>query len=297
MTKLKVRAGTKRKCLCGCGKLVHLFHHKFIRGHNMRLVSKNELKYRLKAGTKKKYGVDNIMQVPEVKKRSVVTRRKKYTHWMGNLTEEQLNEFKMKCSRGGKTGGATTAKQWKAAPEKFKAFLEAGHQKQMENGHYEKIKGSGNPMSDPKIKLKHKQAVKAAMAREEVKEKMRAAAPHRSLFTPRKEKHYRWKGGVSFKRGYDWKDIRKFILTRDSHKCVICESTKHLHVHHIVPVSSGIDIHFLNDPFNLVTMCNRCHMRHEPTNCYEKEIVAYLNNWGSFLNGGDCNHDEDDEWS
>ena len=101
---------------------------------------------------------------------------------------------------------------------------------------------------------------------DETRKKMRAAAPHRSLFTPRKEKHYRWKGGVSFKRGYDWKDTRKFILTRDSHKCVICESTKHLHVHHIIPISSGIDIHFLNDPFNLITMCNRCHMRHEPTN-------------------------------
>ena len=50
----------------------------------------------------KKYGVKNIQQIPEVRSRSVKTRKERYSHWMGNLTKSQIEEFKQNCSKGGK---------------------------------------------------------------------------------------------------------------------------------------------------------------------------------------------------
>ena len=101
------------------------------------------------------------------------------------------------------------------------------------------------------------------------------------------ENHPHWRGGISYKTyGKDWNVIRLFILVRDNYRCIICNTNKQVEVHHIVPISSRIDIHELNNPFNLISLCKSCHQKQEWTNCYEKEIVKYLNNWGKFISRG-----------
>lgn len=283
MRKLKRRAPF---CQCGCGERVRLKHHKFIHGHNVKIIPSDILGKRFKEGVLKKYGVDNIQKIPSIKRKTVETRKQKYSHWMGNLDKNGIKTLKENCKKAGKIGGKKTAERWKKNPKEFKKFLDLSHQKQRDNGSYEKRKGSKNIMSNPKVKIKHKLAVQKAMKRPEVRKKISKTAYLRTPFIPRKENHYRWKGGVSFSRGLGWAIIRKGILIRDKFKCIVCKNHNNLHIHHIIPVSSGIDIDQLNDPFNLITLCRRCHMKHEFTNCFEKEIIKYLNKWGESLQGG-----------
>jgi hypothetical protein len=53
----------------------------------------------------------------------------------------------------------------------------------------------------------------------------------------------------------DWEGRRNACLERDGHQCRLCSSDKHLHVHHVQPISAG-GSHSLQ---NLVTLCRRCH--------------------------------------
>lgn len=62
----------------------------------------------------------------------------------------------------------------------------------------------------------------------------------------RGEKHYLWKGGYN-RRGY-----RNVI---DKQKCVTCNITQNLSIHHI-----DFD-HYNNTPENLQVLCVSCHMR------------------------------------
>lgn len=48
--------------------------------------------------------------------------------------------------------------------------------------------------------------------------------------------------------------IRKAIYQRDGYAC-LCGDNRHLHIHHVLPRSSGGG----NDPSNLVTLCRYCH--------------------------------------
>lgn len=52
-------------------------------------------------------------------------------------------------------------------------------------------------------------------------------------------------------------ELRQDMLERAKHACEMCKwsGDAPLHVHHIVPVSSGGD----NDPGNLVVLCPNCH--------------------------------------
>lgn len=58
-----------------------------------------------------------------------------------------------------------------------------------------------------------------------------------------------------------WWSIQKRILDRDGHQCsnvidgVRCSNTKHLHVHHIIPLSRG----GTSKSSNLITLCESCH--------------------------------------
>ena len=51
-----------------------------------------------------------------------------------------------------------------------------------------------------------------------------------------------------------WDKLRKKILQRDGHRCVICNSNHHLHVHHRTYENCGAE-----DDNDLVTLCSSCH--------------------------------------
>jgi DNA-directed RNA polymerase subunit RPC12/RpoP len=59
-------------------------------------------------------------------------------------------------------------------------------------------------------------------------------------------------------RGSRWKTIRKEALRRTP-LCAFCGSTRHLQVHHIIPVRLTRD----NSPTKLIPLCRACHKRVE----------------------------------
>ena len=53
-----------------------------------------------------------------------------------------------------------------------------------------------------------------------------------------------------------WKDKRKLVLDRDSHKCTSCGSAESLHIHHLTYKN------FKNEPLeDLTTLCKYCHAK------------------------------------
>ena len=52
----------------------------------------------------------------------------------------------------------------------------------------------------------------------------------------------------------DWKGIRRRILDRDGHKCVVCGSAENLCVHHLTYRNK-----FHEQLRDLVTLCDKCH--------------------------------------
>ena len=83
-----------------------------------------------------------------------------------------------------------------------------------------------------------------------------------SLKTRNGERCHFWNGGEkNWKRdkylysSREWKNIRSNILGRDSKKCIICEVTENLHIHHKQRYKDGGE----NTEENLVTLCNKHH--------------------------------------
>lgn len=70
-----------------------------------------------------------------------------------------------------------------------------------------------------------------------------------------KQKYNLYSRKTKAKYGKDWPAIRKKVLIRDGNRCRICENTKGLHVHHIIPLK----ISHSNEDLNLVTLCRSCH--------------------------------------
>jgi len=70
------------------------------------------------------------------------------------------------------------------------------------------------------------------------------------------DKNPSWKGGISFEPySVDWtKTLKKAIRERDKYICQICKNEGN-HVHHI-------DYNKKNcNPYNLITLCHRCHSK------------------------------------
>jgi ribosomal protein L37AE/L43A len=77
---------------------------------------------------------------------------------------------------------------------------------------------------------------------------------------------------MTYRRPLDSK-IKKIVLERDRYRCVECEKTSDLQVHHIIPVSKGgKDI-----PENLKTFCKRCHKK------YHRRLGIKINSIRTFL--------------
>jgi len=72
-------------------------------------------------------------------------------------------------------------------------------------------------------------------------------------------------------RGPNWRQQRSAALTRDVHQCQHCgRKPASLHVHHIVPWRAFFNDHIsANALSNLVTLCNRCHIKIE---CYSTHL-------------------------
>jgi len=69
-----------------------------------------------------------------------------------------------------------------------------------------------------------------------------------------------WKGGTTHDRGTSWSVIRELIVKRDQSKCSLCNAPskrRQLDVHHIVEWVEEK----CNHPFNLITVCQRCHLK------------------------------------
>ena len=53
------------------------------------------------------------------------------------------------------------------------------------------------------------------------------------------------------------KSIMAITKQRDNFLCVLCNSSRHLHSHHIIPLSQ--DKLLATDPKNIITLCESCH--------------------------------------
>jgi 5-methylcytosine-specific restriction endonuclease McrA len=53
----------------------------------------------------------------------------------------------------------------------------------------------------------------------------------------------------------EWKSIRTIILARDGYRCIVCDASTGLHIHHIDGDSTN------DNQGNLITLCNFCHAK------------------------------------
>ena len=75
---------------------------------------------------------------------------------------------------------------------------------------------------------------------------------------------------------------RKAVYRRDGFRCALCDSTKYIQIHHVIPRSRGGG----NHPHNLITLCADCHAMAHGINLQgwqdvtqetvEQAIVEYL---------------------
>lgn len=80
-----------------------------------------------------------------------------------------------------------------------------------------------------------------------------------------------------FRSSNEWKKIRKKIINRDKH-CLICGSTDHLEVHHIIPLDVNWELR--KEKLNLITLCKSHHnLVHNGVfnQCYLTNLVGEIN--------------------
>lgn len=77
--------------------------------------------------------------------------------------------------------------------------------------------------------------------------------------THKGDKSHFWRGGKTAPYVGEWRTRRREALDRDGYRCVLCESTDRIQVHHIVPYRYSKS-HDLN---NLVCLCRSCHSKEE----------------------------------
>ena len=85
----------------------------------------------------------------------------------------------------------------------------------------------------------------------------RAYCSQRCYLSLKRERHHAWRGGAAYTTTDEWMAMRRLVLERDRHRCVMCHSSTKLHVHHVVPFR----ICKMHESSNLMTLCKSCHMR------------------------------------
>lgn len=58
--------------------------------------------------------------------------------------------------------------------------------------------------------------------------------------------------------------VRKMIYRRDGYRCALCDSTRYLQIHHVIPRGEGGSDY----PENLITLCSVCHGQAHGINMY-----------------------------
>lgn len=281
-------------CQCGCGTLVKKSGSLYTRGHHMRTEALKEFhktvdrsgnaeKVRRTFQAKYGEGITNASHVKEIKERVAQTRRSNSPTWNPNTPE-----FKQKMANAGRLGGLATKARWEQDPELFKNFLEKGHKVQrLPNGNYDRHRGDGNPMADPKIKEKYTKIMSekyndpSFLSTRKEKTLQTLKTKYGNDFTKlpwikHKKDHYRWIEDRQRPRGDNWKEIRNEILVRDKNQCFLCQSQSRLDVHHITPIRSGLPLTELNQSINLITLCRSCHMQIEWFEDLNKELQEIL---------------------
>src|SRR5438132_1281747 len=78
-----------------------------------------------------------------------------------------------------------------------------------------------------------------------------------------------------------WRSVRAVVLARDSHRCRECGeqcSRGEADVHHLIPRAAG----GVDDPANLITLCDGCHAAHHP-NLQGTLARRMIERWGLSL--------------
>lgn len=66
------------------------------------------------------------------------------------------------------------------------------------------------------------------------------------------------------------KQVRKSVYRRDGYRCALCDSTRYIQIHHIVPRGKGGP---RENEMNLITLCADCHALAHGTNL--RDLVDY----------------------
>ena len=77
------------------------------------------------------------------------------------------------------------------------------------------------------------------------------------------DEHWNWQGGLSesdikFRTSSTYVRWKKKVLRRDGYKCVVCQSSEKLHVHHIKPYVKFKELRTVVS--NGITLCKPCHI-------------------------------------
>lgn len=63
--------------------------------------------------------------------------------------------------------------------------------------------------------------------------------------------------------------VRRRIYARDGYACALCDSTRYLQIHHVIPRGCGGS----NSDHNLITLCSDCHALVHGTKLYETDAT------------------------
>lgn len=63
-------------------------------------------------------------------------------------------------------------------------------------------------------------------------------------------------------------EVRRAVYRRDGFACALCGDPRFLHIHHVIPRSSGGG----NTPRNLIALCRYCHAMAHGVNLLESEL-------------------------
>ncbi len=177
--------------------------------------------------------------------------------------------------------------------ERNRKISEAMKGKKLSEEHRRKLSQShkGKPSSRGFLGKHHSEETKIKMSdikkgktfSEESKNKMKLAAKERWQIPGYREKikeshmgekNHQWQGGKSFEPySVDWiDDLKRAIRKRDKYICQICGGEPAIYVHHI-------DYNKKNcNPDNLITLCQRCHLKTNHNRNYWQNYFINLTN-------------------
>ena len=64
---------------------------------------------------------------------------------------------------------------------------------------------------------------------------------------------------------------RAYVYRRDGYRCALCDSTRYLQIHHVVPRGKGGPA---DNAMNLITLCSDCHALAHGTNLRDWQDVT-----------------------